>query len=121
MAFAALAVVRPMAGATRSFFSDLAREMPKDSSLFYDWVHFTNGGAARRPVTILMDKQGDDAALSFLSDLLTDYRVIYKGKVPDRMKNLGSGIAAAMRTRCNGRVVTASSSGSCAAMSSVRR
>lgn len=38
-------VLREMRDQHGVFVVDLAREMPKDSSLFYDWVHFTNEGA----------------------------------------------------------------------------
>lgn len=38
-------VLREMRDQHGVFVIDLARELPKDSSLFYDWVHYTNEGA----------------------------------------------------------------------------
>jgi lysophospholipase L1-like esterase len=38
-------VTRAAARATNTVLIDLAREMPKDSALYYDWVHFTALGA----------------------------------------------------------------------------
>ncbi len=40
-------VTRRVAAERQVFLIDLAREMPKDSRLFYDFLHFTNEGAAR--------------------------------------------------------------------------
>jgi lysophospholipase L1-like esterase len=40
-------VTRRVAAARHVFLIDLAREMPKDSRLFYDFLHFTNEGAQR--------------------------------------------------------------------------
>lgn len=40
-------VIRDLAKREGLFLIDLARELPKDSRLFYDFVHYTNEGAAR--------------------------------------------------------------------------
>jgi lysophospholipase L1-like esterase len=40
-------VTRQVAAVRRVFLIDLARELPKDSRLFYDFLHFTNEGAQR--------------------------------------------------------------------------
>jgi lysophospholipase L1-like esterase len=40
-------VTRAVAAAARVPLIDLGRELPKDSRFFYDYVHFTNEGAAR--------------------------------------------------------------------------
>lgn len=40
-------VTRRVASAKDLWLIDLAREMPKDSRLFYDFLHYTNAGAAR--------------------------------------------------------------------------
>jgi len=39
-------VTRGVAGGQHADLIDLARELPKDSRLFYDFLHFTNDGAA---------------------------------------------------------------------------
>ena len=39
-------VTRTTSAAAGVLLIDLAREMPKDSRYFSDWVHFTNDGAA---------------------------------------------------------------------------
>jgi len=40
-------VTRRVAVAQGLLLIDLARELPKDSRLFYDFLHFTNEGAAK--------------------------------------------------------------------------
>jgi lysophospholipase L1-like esterase len=40
-------VTRAVAGARGIPVIDLARDMPKDSTFFYDWFHFTRQGAAK--------------------------------------------------------------------------
>ena len=40
-------VTRRVAGEHHVTLVDLARELPKDSRLFYDFMHYTNDGAAR--------------------------------------------------------------------------
>ena len=40
-------VIRRVGQETNTFVVDLARSMPKDSKYFYDWMHFTNEGAAK--------------------------------------------------------------------------
>jgi lysophospholipase L1-like esterase len=40
-------VTRSVAAQYRVPLIDAAREMPKDSSLYFDWIHYSNAGAAR--------------------------------------------------------------------------
>ena len=40
-------VTRRVAAGQQVLLIDAARELPKDSRLFYDFIHFTNEGAAR--------------------------------------------------------------------------
>jgi hypothetical protein len=40
-------VTRRVAATRQVLLVDLAREMPKDSRFFYDFLHFTNEGAQR--------------------------------------------------------------------------
>jgi len=40
-------VTRRVASDTGVLLVDFARRMPKDSGLFYDWVHYTNAGAEK--------------------------------------------------------------------------
>ncbi len=53
------------------------------SAIEFDDIHFTNGGDSRHPVTISMAKQGSDVVLSFLSDHLTNYRVLHQEDLSD--------------------------------------
>ena len=45
-------VMRRVASEERVLLVDLARELPKDSKYFYDFLHFTNEGAARVGVIV---------------------------------------------------------------------
>jgi len=47
-------VTRRVAADTRRLLVDLARELPKDSRLYYDFMHFTNEGAERCGAVIAM-------------------------------------------------------------------
>ena len=60
-------VTRLVAGRNGLFFIDLARQMPKSSSYFYDLVHFTNDGAAK--VSEIIHKQ-------LLTYLISNHKIL---------------------------------------------